>query len=216
MMNGANANRATAPGPAPSAGALPTAWREIVARYAKPDARRSIIQLLNTGLPFLALFAAMLCGVHYKIWATLLLAIPAAGLLLRLFMFQHDCGHGSFFSARWANDGLGRLLGVLTLTPYAWWHRTHALHHATAGNLDRRGNGDIDTLTVREYSRARSGAGCATASIAIPWCCSASVRLGISCCGSAFRPVTRCASARIGRASSAPTPPLPASSWRWR
>jgi omega-6 fatty acid desaturase (delta-12 desaturase) len=149
-MNGANADRATAPASASATG-MPLAWREIVARYAKPDARRSIIQLLNTGLPFLALFAAMLCGIHYKIWATLLLAIPAAGLLLRLFMFQHDCGHGSFFSARWANDGVGRLLGVLTLTPYAWWHRTHALHHATAGNLDRRGNGDIDTLTVREY-----------------------------------------------------------------
>ncbi len=147
MIDGAKASPATASGDLPS----PPAWREIVARYAKPDARRSIIQLLNTGLPFLALFAAMLCGVHYEIWATLLLAVPAAALLLRLFMFQHDCGHGSFFNARWANDGLGRLLGVLTLTPYAWWQRNHALHHATSGNLDRRGFGDINTLTVREY-----------------------------------------------------------------
>ena len=149
--DGADASPPAAPGHLPAAGATPPAWREIVARYAEPDARRGIIQLLNTGLPFVALFAAMLCGVHYGIWATLLLAVPAAALLLRLFMFQHDCGHGSFFNARWANDGLGRLLGVLTLTPYAWWRRSHALHHASSGNLDRRGVGDIDTLTVREY-----------------------------------------------------------------
>jgi acyl-lipid omega-6 desaturase (Delta-12 desaturase) len=145
------ANAGPAPGGPASTGVAAPAWRGIVARYAKPDARRGTIQLLNTGLPFLALFAAMLCGVHYKIWATLVLALPAAALLLRLFMFQHDCGHGSFFSARWANDGLGRLIGVLTLTPYTWWQRNHALHHASSGNLDRRGVGDIDTLTVREY-----------------------------------------------------------------
>src|SRR5579859_7414017 len=111
MSDGVKASPAATPGNLAAPGAMPPAWREIVARYAKPDSRRGIMQLLNTGLPFLALFAAMLCGAHYRIWATLLLAVPAAALLLRLFMFQHDCGHGSFFSARWANDGLGRLLG---------------------------------------------------------------------------------------------------------
>jgi omega-6 fatty acid desaturase (delta-12 desaturase) len=81
----------------------------------------------------------------------LLLAVPAAGFLVRLFMIQHDCGHGSFFRHRVTNDWIGRVIGVLTLTPYDFWRRTHAAHHATSGNLERRGMGDIDTLTVREY-----------------------------------------------------------------
>ena len=84
-------------------------------------------------------------------WLTLLLAVPAAGFLVRLFMIQHDCGHGAFFRHRLANDWIGRALGVLTLTPYDFWRRTHAIHHATSGNLERRGIGDVDTLTVREY-----------------------------------------------------------------
>ena len=84
-------------------------------------------------------------------WLCLLLAVPAAGFLVRLFMIQHDCGHGAFFHRRCANDWVGRVIGVLTLTPYDFWRRTHAVHHATSGNLDRRGIGDIDTLTVREY-----------------------------------------------------------------
>ena len=151
MSDDANGSPAAGAGRLTSAAAAAPPWRAIVARYAKPDARRGSIQLLNTGLPFLALFAAMLCGIHYKIWAMLTLAVPAAALLVRLFMFQHDCGHGSFFHARWANDALGRLLGVLTLTPYACWHRNHALHHAGSGNLNRRGVGDIDMLTVSEY-----------------------------------------------------------------
>lgn len=93
--------------------------------------------------------------IDYGYWLTLLLALPAAGLLARLFMIQHDCGHGSFFRHRVANDWTGRIIGVLTLTPYAFWKRTHAVHHANSGNLDRRGVGDIETLTVAEY-RARS------------------------------------------------------------
>ena len=84
-------------------------------------------------------------------WLCLLLAVPAAGFLVRLFMIQHDCGHGAFFHRRCTNDWVGRVIGVLTLTPYDFWRRTHAVHHATSGNLDRRGIGDIDTLTVREY-----------------------------------------------------------------
>jgi omega-6 fatty acid desaturase (delta-12 desaturase) len=84
-------------------------------------------------------------------WLTLLLALPAAGLLVRLFVVQHDCGHGSFFRHRLANDWVGRVIGVVTLTPYDFWRRAHALHHAGSGNLDRRGIGDIDTLTVREF-----------------------------------------------------------------
>ena len=81
----------------------------------------------------------------------MLLVVPAAGFLVRLFMIQHDCGHGSFFPHRLANDWVGRVIGVLTLTPYDFWRRAHAHHHAGSGNLDRRGLGDIDTLTVREF-----------------------------------------------------------------
>jgi acyl-lipid omega-6 desaturase (Delta-12 desaturase) len=84
-------------------------------------------------------------------FGSLLLAMPAAGFLVRLFMIQHDCGHGSFFHNRSANDWVGRVIGVLTLTPYDFWRRTHAMHHAGSGHLERRGLGDVDILTVREY-----------------------------------------------------------------
>jgi omega-6 fatty acid desaturase (delta-12 desaturase) len=88
-------------------------------------------------------------------WLYLLVLLPGAGFLVRLFMIQHDCGHGSFFPNRRANDWVGRTIGVMTLTPYYQWRRSHAVHHASSGNLDRRGIGDVLTLTVDEY-RARS------------------------------------------------------------
>ena len=88
-------------------------------------------------------------GVSY--WICFALTLPAAGLLVRLFLIQHDCGHGSFFRKRRANDLVGRAISVITLTPYDYWRQAHAIHHATSGNLDRRGIGDIDTLTVAEY-----------------------------------------------------------------
>ena len=112
---------------------------------------RSLAELFVTVVPFVALWLAMLLSLRYSYWLCLMLAVPSAGFLVRLFMIQHDCGHGSFFRRRRANDWLGRVLGVLTLTPYGYWRRTHAMHHATSGHLDRRGMGDIDTLTVREY-----------------------------------------------------------------
>jgi acyl-lipid omega-6 desaturase (Delta-12 desaturase) len=136
---------------APSAAASARPWREIIAPYAKPSGRHAAAQLLNTGLPFLVIMAGLFCGLDHGIWATLLLALPAAALVVRLFIIQHDCGHHSFFKSRRANDLLGRVIGVVTLTPYSFWRRTHALHHATSGNLDRRGTGDVATLTVREY-----------------------------------------------------------------
>ncbi len=120
-------------------------------RYTKPVLKRSIAQVLTTAVPFVLLWCVMLRSLDYAYWTTLLLAIPAAGLLVRFFVIQHDCGHGSFFRSRAANDALGRLLGVLTLTPYADWRSAHAIHHATSGNLGRRGVGDISTLTVKEY-----------------------------------------------------------------
>lgn len=136
---------------APRDNDAPGSWRDIIAAHAKPDTRRGILQLVNTALPFLALTAALIYGVYRGFWPAFALAVPAAALLVRLFMIQHDCGHGSFFRARWANNLVGRVLGVITLTPYAFWRRRHAVHHATSGNLDRRGTGDITTLTVREY-----------------------------------------------------------------
>ena len=93
----------------------------------------------------------MWATLSFGYWLCLLLAVPAAGFLVRLFMIQHDCGHGAFFRHRLANDWVGRAIGILTLTPYDFWRRTHAIHHANSGNLARRGIGDIKTLTVREY-----------------------------------------------------------------
>ena len=126
-------------------------WREIVAPYARANQRRAVAQLLNTGLPFLIVMLSLLCGARRHPGLTLPLAVPAALLLVRLFAIQHDCGHGSFFVSRLANDLVGRVLGVLTLTPYAFWRKNHAIHHANSGNLDRRGTGGVRTLTVREY-----------------------------------------------------------------
>ena len=115
------------------------------------DTKRSIFQLVSTATPFIALLAVMAWASHDRYWLTLLLAIPAAGLLVRLFIIQHDCGHSSFFKSRAANDLGGRALSILTLTPYYSWKRDHAAHHASTGNLDRRGRGDVATMTVAEY-----------------------------------------------------------------
>jgi len=111
----------------------------------------AIQQIATTILPLIVIVGAMFATVEYAYWATLLLALPASGLLVRAFIIQHDCGHGSFFLSRALNDFVGRAMSVLTLTPYGLWRREHAQHHATSGNLDRRGAGDINTMTVREY-----------------------------------------------------------------
>ena len=126
-------------------------WTKILTRYREPSRIRSVIELVITIVPLVALWILIWAALDFGYWFALLLAVPAAGLLVRLFMIQHDCGHGAFFRHRLANDWVGRALGVLTLTPYDFWRRTHAIHHASSGNLDQRGIGDIDTLTVREY-----------------------------------------------------------------
>ncbi len=127
------------------------AWVKILARYREPDSRRSVLELAVTVIPFLILWTLMLFSLGVGYWLCLLLAVPAAGFLVRLFMIQHDCGHGSFFRRRVANDAVGRVIGVMTLTPYGYWRRAHAIHHATSGNLERRGTGDVQMLTVSEY-----------------------------------------------------------------
>jgi acyl-lipid omega-6 desaturase (Delta-12 desaturase) len=125
-------------------------WR-LLHSYREPNSARSIFELAITAVPFVVIWAVMWISLHHGYWIGLLLVIPAAGFLVRLFMIQHDCGHGSFFHGRLANDWVGRAIGVVTLTPYDFWRRSHARHHASSGNLDHRGIGDIDTLTVREF-----------------------------------------------------------------
>lgn len=121
------------------------------AKFRTPNSLRASGQIVTTALPFLVLCAAMYLTIDISYWITLALAVPTAGLVLRFFIIQHDCGHGSFFNSKRANDITGRIVSVLTVTPYAYWRRAHALHHASSANLDRRGIGDIETLTVAEY-----------------------------------------------------------------
>ncbi len=126
-------------------------WSALLAKYRQPDPIRSTFEIVVTAVPFVGLWALAAIAVLNEHWWGLVLTIPAAGLLVRLFILQHDCGHGTLFTQRRLNDWTGRIIGVFTLTPYDYWRRTHAVHHASAGNLDRRGIGDVDTLTVREY-----------------------------------------------------------------
>lgn len=135
-----------------ASGAPPArALAQVLARYREPSRLRSALEIVITAGPFVALWVLAWATLGVSYWLSLLLAVPAAGFLLRLFMIQHDCGHGSFFRHPLINAWVGRIIGVLTLTPYDFWRRTHAIHHATSGNLERRGIGDVDTLTVREY-----------------------------------------------------------------
>jgi omega-6 fatty acid desaturase (delta-12 desaturase) len=129
----------------------PQAWRDLVARYQTPSIRRAVWQIVSTIVPLFTLLWLMHRSLAVGYWLVLLLAVPTAGLLLRTFIIMHDCGHGSFFRSRRWNDTVGFLTGLLTLTPYVQWRHDHAIHHATSGNLERRGFGDITTLTVEEY-----------------------------------------------------------------
>ena len=129
----------------------PRSLRERLAAYQRPSHRRSILEIVITALPLFALWAAALWMVREGWWWGVVLTLPAAAFLVRLFMIQHDCGHAAFFRSPTANAWTGRLIGVLTMTPYGYWRRTHAIHHATSGNLDRRELGAVETLTVDEY-----------------------------------------------------------------
>jgi omega-6 fatty acid desaturase (delta-12 desaturase) len=126
-------------------------WGRLLAPYTRPDNRSAWFQFLTTTALFALSWALMLVSLDGPYWITLLAAVPAAGLQTRMFMFQHDCGHGAFFRSRNANNVIGGMIGVLTLMPYRYWRRTHAIHHGNSGDLDRRGLGDIETLTVTEY-----------------------------------------------------------------
>jgi omega-6 fatty acid desaturase (delta-12 desaturase) len=127
------------------------AWRQIVIRYQQPSWWRAIWQLANTLVPYGAIWYLMFVCAAVSYWLVVPLAVLAGGFMVRLFIIHHDCGHGSFFRSRRANDVWGFITGALTFTPYQHWRWEHAAHHSSSGDLDRRGMGDIWTLTVQEY-----------------------------------------------------------------
>src|SRR5262245_36701494 len=126
-------------------------WGALLAPYRMPDTTRSVWQLASAMAMYIGTWVLMYFSLQVSYLLTIALAVPAAFLLMRLFIIQHDLGHGSFFRNTKAADITGFILGVLTLTPYHYWKKTHAIHHATSGNLEHRGFGDINTLTVEEY-----------------------------------------------------------------
>ncbi|MHA6264033.1 fatty acid desaturase [Arenibacterium sp. CAU 1754] len=126
-------------------------WVKILAQYREPNLARSLFELAVSLVPFLALWALALWVITFSPLLALLIAIVNGGFLLRLFIIQHDCGHGGYFNNKFLREWTGRVLGVLTLTPYDVWRRSHSIHHASTGNLSQRGMGDITTLTVEEY-----------------------------------------------------------------
>jgi len=126
-------------------------WLKVLAPYREPRVTRSVYELAITLIPFLFFWVCAWLAGTYSVWLSIPFVIAAAGFLVRVFLIQHDCGHGAFFQNRSTNDWVGRCLGVLTFTPYADWKHSHAMHHASSGNLEQRGFGDIDTMTVSEY-----------------------------------------------------------------
>jgi omega-6 fatty acid desaturase (delta-12 desaturase) len=127
------------------------AWKAIVATYQKPSTWRALWQIIDTLVPYALLWYLMYLCLPFSRWLIVPLAILAGALLVRVFIIFHDCGHGSFFNSRVANAWTGILAGVLTFTPFYHWRWEHAIHHASAGDLDRRGTGDVWTMTVQEY-----------------------------------------------------------------
>lgn len=126
-------------------------WQKVISRYDKPDTARSIWQVINSVVPYFGLWYLMYLSLDISYWITLALSFIAAGFLVRIFIIFHDCGHGSFFRTKRANRIVGTILGSLVFTPYDRWHNDHAVHHTTVGNLDKRGRGDVWTLTADEY-----------------------------------------------------------------
>jgi omega-6 fatty acid desaturase (delta-12 desaturase) len=128
-----------------------SAWKEIVARYQKPSLGRAVWQIVNTLVPYVGLWYLMYLSLAVSYWLVVPLALLAGAFLVRTFIIFHDCGHGSFFRSSAANHILGAITGVMTFTPYYHWRWEHAVHHSSSGDLDRRGTGDVWTLTVQEY-----------------------------------------------------------------
>jgi len=127
------------------------AWKEIVAKFQQPSAWRASWQIVNTLVPYALLWYLMHLCLPISWWLVVPLAILAGAFLVRVFIIFHDCGHGSYFKSPVANDLVGFLSGILTFTPYYHWRWEHAIHHSSAGHLDKRGTGDVWTMTVQEY-----------------------------------------------------------------
>lgn len=136
---------------APEMEANAAAWKEIVRKYQKPSAWRASWQIVNTLVPIGALWCLIYLCLPVSWWLVVPLAVLMGAFLVRVFIIFHDCGHGSFFKSSAANDIAGFLAGILSFTPYYHWRWEHAIHHSAAGDLDRRGTGDVWTLTVQEY-----------------------------------------------------------------
>lgn len=132
-------------------------WIEVVKKYNQPDPGKSIWQIVNSLVPYIALWYLMYLSLEVSYLLTLGLSILAAGFLVRMFIIFHDCGHGAFFKSDKANRIVGTILGSLAFTPYERWHKDHAIHHSNVGNLDKRGIGDVMTLTVEEYDKMTTG-----------------------------------------------------------
>jgi acyl-lipid omega-6 desaturase (Delta-12 desaturase) len=130
-------------------------WTALLRPFARPSAGKAVIQLLDTLLPYGATLVLMYLTILWgaPVWATMLLGIPAGALMIRAFILFHDCAHGSFLESRTALTWIGRFLGLLTFTPFGEWRYAHGIHHSTSGNLDRRGIGDVWTMTVEEYRK---------------------------------------------------------------
>ncbi|MBM7586136.1 omega-6 fatty acid desaturase (delta-12 desaturase) [Bacillus pakistanensis] len=129
-------------------------WKKKLAQYEKPSKSASVIQLLNSVVPFLILWVLAYFSLEISFWLTLLCAIPAAGFLIRTFIIFHDCTHYSFFKSRKANEVVGIITGLFTFCSYEQWKHSHTTHHATNGNLEKRGVGDVWTMTLQEYADA--------------------------------------------------------------
>jgi omega-6 fatty acid desaturase (delta-12 desaturase) len=128
-------------------------WMEIIRKYTKPDPLKSWWQVINSVGPYIILWVLMIKSIEISYWITLLLSVFAAGFMVRIFIIFHDCGHGSFFNSRRLNKIVGIITGLIVFTPYHMWHHDHNIHHQTVGNLDKRGVGDVMTLTVEEYKK---------------------------------------------------------------
>jgi len=125
--------------------------------YSTPRVKKSIWQVINTFVPYLALWIAAVYSLSISYWLSALFVVLAAGFLVRLFIIFHDCGHGSFFKSEKANLIVGAFFGILAFTPYYKWHSLHMKHHATVGNLDKRGDGDVWTMTKEEFAKSSKG-----------------------------------------------------------
>ena len=148
-----------------------TSWQDMVLKYNKPSLRKSIWQICNSFIPYVLLWIVMYKSLSYPYWVTVLLSIVASGFLIRLFIIFHDCGHGSFFRSKRANVIVGIITGLLAFTPFYKWHDQHRTHHATTGNLDKRGIGDVWTMTVDEYLESSKGSDSSTGPFGVHYSC---------------------------------------------